>query len=205
MVLLRGRHDSRQFVFSICVRCVCVVFSFVLPQVERTGMRVDRLRREPIPESIQRFQYVWVDWMRPSDGLNVDWLRVIPQLLSATDAELLACVPINHNLEGGNALHTICQFNQCPSSPGAQRQAYDEAAAVLVRVYRHYNALDWRSGRKDDTAMAKACAVGNESMIKLLIQAGASAHPLGYSNLIPRPSVCFQENQLWKYQCTYRL
>ena len=193
MVLLRGRHDSQQFVFSICVRCVCDVFSFILPQVDRTGMRVDRRRRVPIPESIQRCQYAWVDMMRPRSGRNVDWCRVFPELRNATEEEILACVPLGHLLAGGNALHTICQFNQGPTSPGGQKRAYDEAAAVIVRVYKEHSALDWRSGQKDDTAMAKACAVGNEDMIRLLIPAGASAHPLGYSNLIPRPSVCFQD------------
>ena len=132
--------------------------------------------------------------MKPSPGLNVDWCKVIGVLRLASDADILACAPKDHSAAGANGLQTICLFNEGPKYNGPQKEAFTEAAAVIVRVYKAYHALNWRSGRKDDTAMAKACASGNEYMVKLLIEAGASAHPLGYSNLIPRPSVCFQEN-----------
>ena len=192
MVLLRGRHDSQQFVFSICVRCVCDVFSLIPPQVETSGLRVAP-RRVPIPESIERAEHPWVDMMRPRSGSNVDWCIVLVEMRKHTQEQILACVRVGHTLEGGNALQTICQFNQGPTSRGAQKRAFDEVAAVVVRVFKEHSALDWRSGQMDDTAMAKVCAVGNEDMIRLLIDVGASAHPLGYSNLIPRPSVCFQD------------
>ena len=61
---------------------------------------------------------------------------------------------------------------------GAQYDAYVEATAAIIKCYKEANALDLQGGTFNDTALCKACAVGNVNIAIELLKAGAGLSPL---------------------------
>ena len=112
----------------------------------------------------------------------------------ASERDLLMCEGGDSRRPGSNLLHTLCQFNTGPvyvDQVTTELGLYEDVAKQAIAVYKKHGALDWRGGAHDDTALAKACGAGNERMVRWMVTAGASAHPLGYSN-IPHTSFCFE-------------
>ena len=60
-----------------------------------------------------------------------------------------------------------------------------DVTTLAIGVFKRHDALDWRGCQNNDTALAKACSSGNDLLVRLLVEAGASAPPLGYSNGSP--------------------
>ena len=77
-----------------------------------------------------------------------------------------------------NLLQMLAQWNTGPrfhDEVTTEIQCYMEVATGTIALYNEHDALDFRGGPYDDTAVAKACASGNERMIRWLVRAGASA------------------------------
>ena len=142
------------------------------------------LRIEPIPASILRGTLEMCNWMRPSKR-GCDWIRIRDVFQVTGEDNLLMCEAEGSSHAGSNILHVLCQFNLVPEiidKVTTEVQAAMDVITTTIEVYKRNHALDWRAGGNDDTALAKACGSANERMVRLLIEAGACAHPLGYSN-----------------------
>ena len=129
--------------------------------------------------------------MRPNTNTGNDWRKIHQEWTFATDAELLTCEETDARFPNTNILHLACQFNTTPQSGPlvtTDLTLYREVVTGLVAVYKKHDALDWRGCQNNDTALAKACSSGNDLLVRLLVEAGASAPPLGYSN--GSPPVC---------------
>ena len=108
-----------------------------------------------------------------------DWCTFLEKLSAAPDDDVLKCFPDTApgNKKRSNLPHTISQFRNAPDTnfEGAPvLEAFKRSMRLIVGIYKKHGALNWCGGNYDDTAVSKACAVGNIFIVRLLVDAGAS-------------------------------
>ena len=166
---------NKQNVFAFC--CRFVQFSLIQTQAEEAGLTFAP-RRVQIPDSIRRGPLLdWLDRIRPTKG-GVNWEAIHTAFRASSVEDLLKTSDDTDRHPRVNLLQMLAQFNTGPvfhDQVTTEIRCYNEVATETIQLYKEHEALDFRGGHFDDTAVAKACATGNERMIRWLVEAGASA------------------------------
>ena len=131
-----------------------------------------------IPSDIRRGFSDLCDFCRPKKKSH-DWCTFLEKLLAAPDDDVVKCMPdiAIGNQKRSNLLHTIPQFRNAPDTnlEGVPvLGAFKRSMRLIVGIYKKHGALNWCGGNFDDTAVPKACAVGNTFIVRLLVDVGAS-------------------------------
>ena len=129
----------------------------------------------PIPRDHPRGRCPAIVFAQESQWHNLDtWL------LRARWEDVLQIGPDDVSPAKANLRASVARY-KVPS--GVECPIHAKATAAVVEMFAMYKLLELKSGKNRQTALCQVAAHGNYTVATLLLDAGASTPPLGYSKL----------------------